>query len=693
MKDQVSSVLPNGDDMISNLSRRAFLSTAAWAGGALGAQRDSAVPLTSFRIGTAYWLTDDRFDDLLHYFRRFPGMADELAFFTSETHPPLPLEVMEQRAERLAKLMPRVRQLGMSAGINVLSTMGHHEENLPHSLQTPWQRVMDISGRISRGSFCPAQPELIDYARKIYAAMAKASPDFIWLDDDIRLAGHGPVSLTCFCDHCVANFNRETGRAFTRQSLPAVFDSGPLEERLAWRRRWLEHNRTTIDNLFRAIEQTVHALKPGLPLGFMTGDRFWEGYDFARWARTLSGPGRAPVRWRPGGGFYSDEKPIDLVDKANAIGRQVAALPPDVVIIQSEIENFPYQRLRKAAHTTVVEAAADIAAGTTGSAFNVLTMHPDPLDEYLPLGRRIAASREYHQLLRDHLGRSKAEGLWPAWNRDLHTAINPEGEWLAGGRMPSGEPYTLGEIGIPIGYDPAGRAATALSRSAPFAFSQDELREIFRGGVLMDADAWHAMEQLGLAAWTGIRASRAFDVDATEQLSRHALNGSYAGWSRDCRQSFWKERAWALEAASDRTAALSHIRDYGGQLLGTSMTAFENELGGRVVVMGYYPWSQIHSLAKSSQMKAVVDWVSAGRLPALVESYSKIVLWCRHRAVVLLNASLDPAEDVVIRWKTSATRFRLHAMSGPSRSLTADGDARIDLPTLNPWSIYLLLGA
>ena len=676
-----------------DLSRRTFLGSAAAIAGVSAAPRGSGSPLTTFRIGTAHWLGDERFEALLGYFRRFPGMADELAFFTSETHPPLPLEVMEERAERLGKLMPRVRELGMGAGINVLATMGHHEENLPHSLDAPWQRVMDSSGRISRGSFCPAQPELIDYARRIYAAMAKASPDFLWLDDDIRLAGHGPVGLTCFCDRCLANFSRETGRAFTRRSLPAAFDSGPLEERLAWRRRWLEHNRATIDNLFRAIEQTVHGLKPGLALGFMTGDRFWEGYDFARWARTLAGPGKAPVRWRPGGGFYSDEKPLDLVDKANALGRQVAALPPDVAVIQSEIENFPYQRLRKAAQTTVVEAAADIAAGTTGSAFNVLTMHPDPLDEYAALGRRIAASRAFHHLLRERLGRSRTEGLWPAWHRDLQSAINPEGEWLAGGRMPLAEPYTLGEIGIPIGYDPAGRAATALSRTAPFAFSKDELREMFRGGVLMDGDAWHAMEQLGLAAWTGVRAAKGFDVDSTERLSSHRLNGRYAGWSRDCRQSFWKERAWALEAASERTAALSHIHDYGGQVLGTSMTAFENDLGGRVVVMGYYPWSQIHSLAKSSQMKAVAEWVSAGRLPALVESYSKIVLWCRGGAVVLLNASLDPAEEAVLRWKPGGTGLRLHAMSGAARNLAADGEGRIRLPTLDPWGIYLLVGA
>jgi len=681
--------------MAQTIWRRDFLAAAPAAALPRARATYPSGALVSFRIGTALWLNDERFHDLLAYFRRFPSVADELAFFTSETHPPLPLEVIEQRAARLARLMPQVRKLGLRAGINVLATMGHHEENLPNSLSAPWQRVMDIHGRGSRGSFCPAQPELINYARKVYAAMASASPDFIWLDDDIRLAGHGPVNLTCFCDRCLANFSRECGRRFTRETLSAVFDTGTLEQRLAWRMRWLEHNRATLDNLFGAIEQAVHAQKPGLELGFMTGDRFWEGYDFARWAHTLSGRGHAPVRWRPGGGFYNDERPIEMVSKAHDVGRQAAALPPEVVVIQSELENFPYQRLRKAAHTTVVEAAAHMAAGATGTAFNVLTMHPDPLGEYEPLGARIQARRPCFELLRQELGRSRTEGLWPAWNRDLFTAVNPDGLWLESGKLPLAEPYTLGEIGIPICYDFAGRAATAISRTAPLAFRRDQLREIFSGGVLMDADAWQALERLGLANWTGVKAIQGYDVDTHEELSPHELNGRFAGWSRDCRQSFWRERAWALQAASGATAELSRLRDYGGKDLGVGMTAFENELGGRVVVMGYYPWSQVHSLAKSSQLKAVVEWVSRGRMPAVVESYSKISLWCRtapggRRAIVLLNTSLDPGEGVELRVRTRGDLFTLHPMNQPPVKLRAQA-GRLRLPRLEPWHIYLLV--
>ncbi len=680
--------------MTDDFRRRDFLAGAAAAGAP--SYRAAGRPdrkLIAFRIGVPLWLTEDNFRATLAFFAQQPGTADELVFFTSATHPPLPLYEMERRARRLAEILPRVRRAGMGAGINVLATMGHHEENLPNSLKAPWQKLRDLSGRECLGCYCPIQPELLDYARKIYTMMAQTGPDFIWIDDDVRLAGHRPVNFGCFCDLCLERFSALAGEKLTRESVVAAFDSGPVERRVRYRRLWLEHNRRTLDELFRGIEDAVHKVKPGMPLGFMTGDRFYEGYDFARWAKTLAGKENAPVRWRPGGGFYSDETPLGLVDKAHAMGRQVAALPPEVRVIQSELENFPYQRLRKAAATTVVEAAAHMAAGTTGTAFNVLTMYRDPMDEYSPLYRRIAQSRPFFDALEKAMGRAPARGVWPAWSRDTFAAMNPEGTWLGPGRMPLAEPYVLAEIGIPLCYDGAARTAAALCGSAPYAFSEKELRGIFSGGVLMDTEAWSALEKLGLARWTGVQARDGIDVDATEVLAKHALNGRFAGWSRDCRQSFWWERVWRL-AHDPKAEVLARMTDYGERDLGPAMTAFTNELGGRVVVAGYYPWSQLHSLAKSTQMKAVCDWLSGGAMPVVSESYAKVVLWSRGQAVVVLNASLDPLPELRLRLAGGRSGFTHTGMDGGSRAVAGEtagrGFVRVRLLNLAPWSVHLL---
>ncbi len=111
---------------------------------------------------------------------------------------------------------------------------------------------------------------------------------------------------------------------------------------------------------------------------------------------------------------------------------------------------------------------------------------------------------------------------------------------------------------------------------------------------------------------------------------------------------------YGLEPIAPGVETLARLADYADQDWGPTMTAFENALGGRVVVMGYYPWTLLHNLAKSSQLKAVCRLLSRDTLPAIAESYAHTVVWARagvdgRLAVVVLNASLDPATDFVLR--------------------------------------------
>ena len=123
-----------------------------------------------------------------------------------------------------------------------------------------------------------------------------------------------------------------------------------------------------------------------------------------------------------------------------------------------------------------------------------------------------------------------------------------------------------------------------------FDFSDEELMEIFRGGVFLDVAAWHALDHRGLAHLTGVRPIAAIERDAIEVLTNHQINDSYVGRQRNCRQSFWFEPVYCLETSAGGVEILAEMVDYMGRGLGTCLAAYENELGGRVVVAGYYPW-------------------------------------------------------------------------------------------------------
>ncbi|UCH36010.1 MAG: hypothetical protein JSV65_06565 [Armatimonadota bacterium] len=659
--------------------------------------------LTALRVHAPYWLDDESLERLLSWLANLPGTFDELAFFTSETHAPLPVETMTARACRLGPVLARARVHGYRAGINLLATLGHHEENLPGSLDEPWQRLRDPEGRESKGCYCPEDPGYADYLRPMFTALAQAAPDFLWIDDDVRLMGHAPIAASCFCDRCVARFAEEAGRPFTRKTLAEALEGGPTPERLALRRAWLEHNRGVIARLFKLIEETVHAARPGLELGFMTGDRFYEGYAFRRWAETLSGPAKAAVRWRPGGGFYSDEAPMGLVSKAHDLGRQAAALPDAVTVVQSELENFPYHLLRKSPHTTVVESAAHMAAGCSGVAFNVIPQHPSALDEMRPILERVAAERPFFGRLHMELGRSQALGVWPAWNDDVWIVNGDPGSWFRWGVC--GEyltaPYALSEIGIPVCYDRAGATVTALAGRMPLAFSPQEIEGFMRGGVLMDVAALETLWDMGLGEMAGVRAGDSFSVDAIEAFTDHPLNDRDLGETRNCRQSFWPQDARTIRPAATGVQILSRLTDYRGNDLGECLSIFENAQGGRVAVSGYYPWAMITSGAKVWQYRALARWLSRDRLPAVVEGVAKVVVWVREgangrRAIVVVNPSLDAQRDLGLWIRMQADRVECVPMQGASQSLSAEATSapdyqRVVLPDLAPWSVHLLL--
>ncbi|MCR4413467.1 MAG: hypothetical protein NUV77_13685 [Thermoguttaceae bacterium] len=653
----------------------------------------------SFRIGVPQWLPEKRFRELLALFEKHKGVTDEITFFTSATHPPLPLDEVRRRCEVLALRVAEARALGYRAGINVLATMGHHNENLPNSLSADFTRVTDIAGGVSQGSFCPNDPGFQEYVRELYRLAAKANPDYLWVDDDVRLAGHMPVGLTCFCDRCLAIFERESGVKYTRAGLRAAGIEGPPEKHMPVRKAWLAHNRATIGRLLGLVERTVHEVKPGLPLGFMTGDRFFEGYDFDGWAETLAGPQRAPVYWRPGGGFYEDSWTAGLVGKSHEIGRQVAFLPPSVRSIQSEIENFPYQRLKKAGHITVLEAASHLGAGCTGAAFNVLSGNDEPLDEFEPLVARIRQARPLLDLLARHLGRAPPVGLFAVWNKDI--AAGAGGDWFAGGNYAGFFPPQVFEIGLPPAYHPDSAVAAILSPQAVAVLSNDQLTRILSSGVYLDAETLDALNRRGLQELTGLAVETPLPVDCIEEFTAHPLNGPFAGRQRDCRQSFNHLAGYALKRLDPKAQTLARLVDYGGkEKAATSMAVFENRLGGRVCVCAYFPWTFLHSLSKSSQMKSVMRWLSRDRLPAYAVSYHKVNLWARQPgdgriAIALVNASFDPAEDLVLAVRTGAQRIRVLDMDAAERVVESDGQdgpyRHFRLPRVDAWSVRLVV--
>ena len=658
----------------------------------------------SFRVGSPCWTLKERIEDIWQFISNYSDIIDEVAFFTHCTHEPLRLKDLQKQTEALKSVMSHFRTLGMAAGINILATIGHHEENHAGSLDMPWQHVVSSEGQECSGCYCPSDNSVKDYISKTYELLASAEPDFIWIDDDVRLYGHMPILCGCFCEGCIAEFSRQTGKKWTRNKLVRALNEFPLTKKLEVRKQWLAHNRKWMNNILSLAERATHNVDKNIIMGFMTGDRFLEGYDFATWANTLQGNENQIVKWRPGGGFYGFDPVLpEMVFKAHSIGRQTSALP-DFVEIQSEIENFPHQKLKKGAYVTALEAAVYLGVGSEGSAFNILPLEGS-LKPYKPYMEQIKSASPFYDLVASTFQRQACEGIWFAWNKDTFITQGNEDSWFGG----PGKHYDLGqecvginEIGIPCAYSSQGAKTTALHGDSVLLFEKHEIEKMLAGGVIIDGQSLNHLWDIGLGEYVGFKPAGQIEDDAIEVFDSHRLNEDSAGIWRNCRQSFkwwWYESGYAIEPVDNCAEILTHMQDYQGNYCGDTMGIFENSLGGRVAVSGYFPWAFIHSLSKSSQVKSVVKWLSRETIPAYISSFERVNIWCRKTVtgtygVFLLNSSLDALSDIEIAVLTEQDTVSLFTMNCQEVKLARKSNlgeySIFVIPEIKPWSCVLI---
>ena len=661
-------------------------------------------PLIRARMGLRVHLNNSlpehRFEELLALLAKNREIADELTFFTHSIHPAVPLEYLAPKLAILEKRMERARQDGFRAGLNFLCTLGHIDESLDLALKGNFTPMTGLDGSVAQGSFCPNDESYRDYIRQAYTLAASANPDFIWTDDDICMGGHKPAKLPCFCHNCLRIFNAANGTEFTRESIRVAFDAGTRAQKLQLRKQWIDHSGRQLHRVLALVEETVHAIKPGLPLGRMPTEQFYEGWLVEGDRDALSGPGLAPVKWRPGGHAH---EPAKLLKGAYHLGRTVGFIPESETDIQSEIENFPYQSMQKPVRATVLQVAAHIAGGSTGSLLNILTWFDEALDEYEPLIRALAQARPFYDAMAQMLGRHRPKGFFGGWNRHSMADDNlVEGRWTEEGfsRFFSEGAQQFLEIGLPPAFTPDDASITLLSGNRVLSFDKPELERILAGGVYMDALALVRLNEMGFNSLTGFTVDSWAEKDCAELLTDDPLNGSDAGRRRDIIQSFWPNPCAVLSPLSPAARILGRKIDRMGSVPSFAcMGAYENELGGRIVVAGYAPWDNLFSQSKATQIKRVFRWLSRDGLPGYVESCHRIGLWIRetgesHLATVLLNNSDDVVEGVSLLLRTEAKELTLVDMEMTETKIPSTGGdgpySRFVIPSLQPWHFALL---
>ena len=302
--------------------------------------------------------------------------CDEVWFSTGIGLPKM--EWHERHVERLKRYAEQLRAVGIAPSLQFQATLGHGDETtaLEGADGKTWGGFTGRGGMEDRYCSCPRQKGFIEYMRRMARLYASFRPDSVWIDDDLRIAGHAPGSpwgkvkdgwIGCWCPTCLAAFNAETGGKWTRETLDAAMakDSALFD-------RWERFSFAGIAEVARVIAEETHRVSPTTRLAYQHGP--YRNDSQLAVFRAMHEATRMPVGSRPGGGAYFDQNPNDQMVKAFGAARQRKCLgDPDWIDRWCpEIETFPRAFGSRTAQGLLNEAFVNLAYGMNCLSFLIM---------------------------------------------------------------------------------------------------------------------------------------------------------------------------------------------------------------------------------------------------------------------------------------------------------------------------------
>ncbi|MFP4070092.1 MAG: hypothetical protein ACLFVC_07920 [Opitutales bacterium] len=623
-----------------------------------------------------------------------------MLFFPDSTVPDAP--PLPEYAEVLSQRMQALREAGVSAvGIDA-SAFGicaelffteHSElEYLDPDLQTMQGRdgTADTLGRP-----CPSDPGFAAYQRGRFRTLAGTRPDFVYLEDELRLAYHAGKAMFCFCPHCLARFDE--GRWTSREDLVASLDRGEDD---ALRGRWIRFVESRLVEVVRHARAGIDEIDPEIDLGLMPVNADHSTYN-GRFLPAALAVARSR-RVRPGHGWYADSDTGGLLRKLTGVARCNSLFDTAAVEAQYEFESWPGGQLAKGHQATRHEVTGAIAAGCRGFALNdgpwrgfvdeVMRDRMEDMQRWRPAWDRFMAACRQAPL----------RGLYVPAEPDMMARARPSdaGWFAAGGKVDAGH-FRAEEWqahGFPLCVDEASACAVLLPHECAECATDEQLQRWLRGGLICDGGAAAVIAERGFGDLLGVE-PLPYQTKTWERFTANPITAP-----GDVGQVRWHIAADSrpLRIHGAGVEELGDLCAMDGTRLGASLARFENSEGGRIVVAGYHPWSLVGMPAHWRRLDALVHWVARGRVPLRLDRCRRVAAFLRmsddgaHLAMALLNTGFDATGP--LRMTLPSARTRGIFLLGPdgersevARTPAGDGTELLLEQGIGPWGHAMLV--
>ncbi|MBI3987347.1 MAG: hypothetical protein HY343_10520 [Lentisphaerae bacterium] len=573
------------------------------------------------------------------------------------------------------RILPLFRRAGISVNLNPWQTTLHADRGRRLRAGQKFECMVAPSGRVAQAVASFACPRWRKAIADFYHRMASLGFGTLWIEDDFRYHNHEPLDWGGdFSGAMLKQFSAKVGRSVTRQQvLKAVLKPGQPHP---WRRLWLELWRENQESVARLLAQAVESANPRATLGLMSSHPDVHAAEGRRWDglfKAMSIRGRAIHR--PHFAPYNEAVSGGLISSFNLLDQQ-RELRPRWVESHPEIENFPFGRFNKSDTSTFAQMALCKILGSEGL---LLDLHPF-------VGNGVFEEQGIGQLL--DRARPALEWLSARFSRDLQTTgvgvpfREDVAEQL---RLPAGATYgqlvcssgaaglLLGGLGIAC-QRRLSESVNVLWGQNAWAYSDAEVRELLRFGLWLDAGAADILCQRGFGRQLGIRIgnwmNRETDAYAVERVvsARTGVRPAFHAGANLFQRVLRFEAAKGAETWTD-------IVDFMNRRVGTGLSVFANEWGGRVAVSAFPLNEELgcwnFNFQRQTLAQNLIRRLAGRKRPAMTDGAPHLFpIDLRNggeRKIVAINLWTDPAPaSIRIPGATRLRRaIRLDPLSGP----------------------------
>lgn len=490
------------------------ISASAVAGG-------DAWPFVTVRLAGSADIHGEKMAELAEVNARHPGSCDEFWLALGAVADG---ETIERRMTLTEGQRTACAKAGITIGFQQGETLGHGEigsaagcggstvDGLSRD-GSHWQVGRD--GQALK-MLCPRSPDVLryeaDYAERVVRSSGTRS---FWLDDDLRLGFHKADG--CFCDRCLADFNRTNGLSLSRSELcERLFGT---EKKDAVRRAWLKFNADSLALFGAAARRGIDRVDPTVRIAVQTvaSSSLHSGRDYLQLLRALSDGGRHATGVRAGSGCYF-EHPFDIVDKALEVAREAERCRTCGALVGTvcyEQESYTREVLHKSPEAVMIESAVALAAGCDTLSEYWWSVHrPEPLSYYEEFAAEIAAWRPYLRRLADLAGTTHLGGV--------ARFVGSEADLLARRSLADPVDAQWARMGVPVTVADARQGVFYADSVTADELGDGDFAALAAKGCLVDAAVAKGLATRFGAAFASAAKDgriRAFDFSKTLQRS------------------------------------------------------------------------------------------------------------------------------------------------------------------------------